>query len=207
MQAQPGTAAITTGSVWKIDPAHSRIEFSVKHMMIATVRGRFTRFDGTLDLDEAHPERSHVEGKVEVDSLTTHQEQRDGHLRSPDFFDVDKYPEMTFHSTRIEPIDRQRFKVTGDLTTRDITRPVTFDVTYEGKVKDPYGNEKIGFSAQTRLNRKDFGLNWNVALEAGGWMVGDDVRVDIELEVMPEEAWQAMMQAFKPGAPEATPHE
>jgi polyisoprenoid-binding protein YceI len=169
---------------WKIDSAHTLVEFSVKHMMISTVRGRFNNFSGTLNLDEQHPERSYIEGVVESASVDTREPNRDAHLRSADFFDVEKYPTMKFRSTRIEKVGPDQFKVMGDLTIKKVTRPITFNVTSEGRGKDPYGNLHWGFSAETTLNRKDFDLNWNVALETGGWLVSDQIKINIELEAV-----------------------
>lgn len=172
---------------WIIDPAHSLVEFSVKHMMITTVRGRFNSFSGTLNLDEAHPENSYIEGTIDVASIDTREPNRDAHLRSPDFFDVDKYPTITFRSKRIEVQNSHHLKVAGDLTIKDVTREVVLDVTMEGPGKDPWGNRRIGLSAQTTINRKDFGLNWNVALETGGWLVGDQVKIAIEIEAIQQQ--------------------
>ncbi len=172
---------------WKIDPSHSLIEFSVKHMMFTTVRGRFKSFDGAIQIDEEHPEGSYVEGTIDVASIDTNEPQRDGHLRSADFFDVEKYPTMSFHSTRIEPVGDHRFKLYGEMTIKDVTREVVFDVVEEGQGQDPWGNQRRGLSANTKLSRKDFGLNWNVALEAGGWLVGDEVNVSIELQIVQEQ--------------------
>jgi polyisoprenoid-binding protein YceI len=169
---------------WKIDAAHTLVEFSVKHMMLSTVRGRFNNFSGTLNLDEQHPERSFIEGAVEAASIDTREPNRDGHLRSADFFDIEKYPMIKFRSTRIEKVGPDQFKVTGDLTIKKVTRPITFDVTSLGQGKDPFGNTHWGFSAKTTLNRKDFDLNWNVALETGGWLVGDEIKINIELEAV-----------------------
>jgi polyisoprenoid-binding protein YceI len=169
---------------WKVDQAHTLVEFSVKHMMISTVRGRFHNFSGTLNLDEEYPERSSIEGVVEVASLDTHEPNRDAHLRSADFFDVEKYPTMKFRSTRIEKTGDNRFDVVGDLTIKNVTREITFNVTSEGQGKDPYGSRHWGFSAETTINRKDFGLNWNVALETGGWLVGDLIKVNVDLEAV-----------------------
>jgi polyisoprenoid-binding protein YceI len=166
---------------------HSLIEFSVKHMMFTTVRGRFKSFEGTIQINEEHPEASYVEGTVDVASIDTTEPQRDNHLRSADFFDVEKYPTMSFRSTRIEPVGDHRFKVCGELTIKDVTREVVFDVTEEGQGQDPWGNQRRGFSANTRLSRKDFGLNWNVALETGGWLVSDDVNVSAEVQVVQEQ--------------------
>ncbi|RME76634.1 MAG: polyisoprenoid-binding protein [Chloroflexi bacterium] len=169
---------------WQIDPTHSLIEFSVKHMMIATVRGRFTRFEGQVHLDPKNPEASYAEGSVDVSSIDTREPDRDAHLRSADFFDVEKFPRMTFRSTRVERVEGNRYRVAGELTIKDVTREVVFDVTDGGRMKDPWGNIRWGVSAVTRISRKDFGLTWNVALEAGGWLVGDDIKIEAELEAV-----------------------
>lgn len=176
---------------WKIDAAHSLVEFTVKHMMIATVRGRFDSFDGDITVDPDNLLASRVEGWVETASVDTRDEKRDAHLRSADFFDAEKFPRMTFRSTQIEPAGDGEFKVTGDLTIRNATHPVTFTVTDEGQGKDPWGNRRWGLSAVASLNRKDFGLNWNVALEAGGWLVSDQIKIHVGLEmveIVPEPA-------------------
>jgi polyisoprenoid-binding protein YceI len=169
---------------WLIDPAHTLIEFSAKHMMITTVRGRFTKFGGTLTVDEQNPANSTAEGYVELASVDTHEPNRDAHLRSADFFDVEKYPTMTFRSTRVQKVSDDQYKVAGDLMIKGVTREVVFDVTDDGRNKDPWGNLRWGLTAQTTLNRKDFGLTWNVALEAGGWLVGDQVKVHTELQLI-----------------------
>jgi len=171
--------------IWKIDPAHSMIEFRVKHMMFTTVRGEFTSFQGTLDLDMEHPERSRVEGTVDVNSITTGDNDRDNHLRSADFFDVAHYPTMSFRSTRIEPKGDSEFKVFGDLTITNVTREIAWDVKVANLGKDPWGNPRLGFSADTKINRKDFGLTWNVALESGGWLVSDEIKVHAEIQAVP----------------------
>jgi polyisoprenoid-binding protein YceI len=169
---------------WKIDPTHTQIEFTVKHMMIAKVRGRFETFEGSVELDPENPIAARVEGTIEATSLNTRDEQRDGHLRSADFFDVEKYPTMKFRSSRIESAAKGQYKVYGDLTIKNITREVVFEVTDEGQAQDPWGNERRGYSAVTKINRKDFGLTWNVALETGGWLVGDEVTVSAEVELV-----------------------
>jgi polyisoprenoid-binding protein YceI len=172
---------------WNIDPTHSLIEFSVKHMMITTVRGQFKSFNGTLTIDPENLAASKVEGSIDVASIDTKEEQRDGHLRSVDFFDVENYPHMTFRSTRIESVGGDEFKVYGEMTIKDTTREVVFDVTNEGRGQDPWGNQRWGVSATSKLNRKDFGLTWNVALETGGWLVGDEIKVAIELQLVQEQ--------------------
>lgn len=175
---------------WVIDPAHSQITFAVRHMMISNVYGRFESFTGQVELDEADPTRSSVEVKIDAASINTKEAQRDAHLRSADFLDAEKYPYLIFKSKRIEKIDDTRGRIYGDLTIRDITREVVLDVEYAGMVKSPWGTTSAGFSAHTRLNRKDWNLTWNVALETGGWLVGDVIQVNIELEIIkqPEEA-------------------
>lgn len=172
---------------WKIDPSHTRIEFSIKHMMIAKVRGWFETYDGTIHPETENLTASWVEGTVEVDSINTNDEQRDAHLRSADFFDVEKYPKMRFRSTRIESIGVAQYKVYGELTIKDITREVVFGVTDEGQAQDPWGNWRWGLSASTKINRKDYGLSWNVALETGGWLVGDEVTITAEVELTQEQ--------------------
>ncbi len=165
---------------WRIDPARSRVEFHVKAVWgMATVRGRFSRYHGTLDLS-AEPA---IELTIEADSLDTANEKRDTHLRSPDFFDAERFPNMTFRSKRVERTSGDSFRVVGDLTIRDITREVELDVELAGRAKDPWGNEKAGFEATTTIKRSDYGLTWNAALETGGVLVGDDVKISIEAEL------------------------
>ena len=172
-------------SNWKIDAVHSGIGFSIRHMVVSKVRGRFARYSGNLVLDDdGDLTKSAVEATIDVASIDTGVPQRDTHLRSADFFEVERFPEMKFRSTRIEKLSGERYRVTGDLTIRDITREIVLDVEHGGRAKDPWGNERTGFIATTAFDRKDFGLHWNQVLEAGGFMgvlVGD--RVDIELEV------------------------
>ena len=169
---------------WQIDPSHSEIQFSVRHMMISTVRGRFKKFSGTVEADDQNPTSARVEVQIDAASIDTSDEQRDAHLRSPDFLNVERYPYITFKSTKVERVDARHGKLSGDLTIRDVTRPVVLDVEYAGTAKSPWGTISAGFSAHTRINRKDWGLNWNVALETGGWLVSDEIRVDIEVELV-----------------------
>jgi len=169
---------------WQIDQSHSHIQFSAKHMMIATVRGRFEKFTGTVEGDEQNPTAAKVNVQIEAASLDTREERRDAHLRSPDFFNVDQYPSITFTSTRVEQVDATHARLIGDLTIRDVTKAVVLDVEYEGQAKSPWGTVSAGFSAQTKINRKEWGLNWNVALETGGWLVGDQITINIELELV-----------------------
>jgi polyisoprenoid-binding protein YceI len=169
---------------WQIDAAHSEIQFSARHMMISTVRGQFKNFTGTVEADEQNPIAAHVDVRIETTSLVTGDEKRDGHLRSPDFFDVETYPYITFKSTRVERLNDQHGKLYGDLTIRDVTKPVTLDIEYAGQATSPWGTTSAGFSAQTKISRKEWGLNWNVALETGGWLVSDEIKISIELELV-----------------------
>lgn len=169
---------------WTIDSAHSEINFSVRHMMIATVRGRFEKFSGTIDFDENEPARSRVDVQIETNSINTREPQRDAHLKSPDFFDVGNYPLMTFKSKSIEVKGSNHALITGDLTIRDVTRQVVLDAEYAGMAQSPFGTTNAGFSATTRINRKDWGLTWNVALETGGMLVSDEIKIDIDLEII-----------------------
>jgi len=169
---------------WVIDPAHSEIQFSAKHLMISTVRGRFNAFTGTIDADENNPTAAKVDVQIDASSLVTGEERRDTHLRSPDFLDVEKYPYLTFKSTRVELLDETHGKLYGELTIRDVTKPVVLSVEYAGQAKTPWGTLSAGFNAQTKINRKDWDLNWNVALETGGWLVGDTITITIELELV-----------------------
>lgn len=176
-----------TSNVWTLDASHSLAEFSAKHMMITTVRGRFGDVDGTLTLDPADPSKSLVEVEIDTSSLDTRNEQRDVHLRSADFLDVERFPKISFRSTRIDGEFREpgdRFKVFGDLTIRGTTRGVVLDAVYEGQGRDPWGGDRVSFSAQTRISRAEFGLTWNVALEAGGVLVSDEIRISIEAQAV-----------------------
>jgi polyisoprenoid-binding protein YceI len=170
-------------STWNIDPVHSVAEFKVKHMMISNVKGQFATVKGTLVLDEADLTKSHVEAFIDAASITTRDPQRDTHLKSPDFLDVEKFPVLSFKSTRINPSGDGEVAVTGDLTIHGVTRNVTF--TVEGPTppaKDPWGNTRLGLSATTKISRKDFGLNWNAALETGGILVGDEVTITLDVQ-------------------------
>jgi polyisoprenoid-binding protein YceI len=177
------TAIAGNRTTWTIDPAHSTVEFVAKHMMITTVKGRFAEFAGTVIADEEHLADSTVEVTMQAASLDTRSEQRDAHLRSPDFLDVEHYPEVTFRSTRISGT-KDEFQLTGDLTIRGVTRPITLDVTFEGEGKDPWGGTRASFSAKGKFDRRDFGLTWNVALETGGILVSNEVKINIEAQVV-----------------------
>jgi len=179
MSTATQAAARTT---WKIDPVHSHIEFSVRHLMITSVKGRFTGVAGSVTIDEANPADSDVDIRIDASTIDTREPQRDGHLRSADFLDVEKYPYLTFKSTRIADRKGGEFTLVGDLTVRGVTREVALHVTDEGRGKDPWGGERAGFSATTKINRKDYGLNWNQTLETGGVLVGDDVKIHLDLQ-------------------------
>jgi len=172
-----------TQTTWKIDTTHSSVEFAVKHMMIATVKGRFTDVSGTIEFDEQDPTGGRADITIAAASIDTREAQRDTHLKSADFFDVEKFPTLTFRSTRIQGTP-QEFKMTGDLTIHGVTRPVTLDVTHEGRGKDPWGGERVGYSATGKIKRSDFGLTWNAALETGGFLVGDDVKISLDIELI-----------------------
>ena len=171
---------------WKMDPSHSQITFTVRHMMISNVHGRFEKFSANVTADEQKPAVSSVEVQIEAASINTREEKRDAHLRSADFFDAEKYPYLTFKSKRIEVVDDAHGRIIGDLTIRDISHEVALDVEYSGQMKNPWGKTAAGFSATTKINRKDWNLSWNLALETGGWLVGDTINVDIELELTKE---------------------
>lgn len=180
--ASVSSAAGTT--TWNIDNSHTLAEFSVRHLMISTVKGRFGEVSGKVVGDDADPARAQIEATINVASIDTREPQRDAHLRSADFFDAENFPTLTFRSTRIEKGPGDDLKVTGDLTIRGTTREVVLDVTAEGRVKDPWGGERAGYSAKTKIKRSDFGLTWNMALETGGVVVGDEVKIAIEVELV-----------------------
>ncbi|MGO9338385.1 MAG: YceI family protein [Terracidiphilus sp.] len=177
------TSAPGTVTTWKLDPAHSHAEFKVKHMMISHVKGNFSGLTGTLLLDETDYTHSKAEVAIPVATINTSDPQRDGHLKSPDFFDAEKFPEITFKSTNIDSKGGTAYAVTGDLTMHGVTKPVTLAVEDVSEPsKDPWGNHRIGLSATTKINRKDFGLTWNSALESGGVLVGEDVSISLEVQ-------------------------
>lgn len=177
----------TTGTTtWTLDPTHSTVELQVKHMMFTTVRGRFTGVSGALSLDEADITRSRVEATIDAASINTGEENRDTHLRSADFLDVEQYPTMTFASTRVEQVGPDRLRVVGDMTIHGVTREVVLDTTYNGRGANPWGKEVIGYTAETTINRRDFGLVWNVALEAGGVLVSDTIKITLEIQAVKE---------------------
>lgn len=172
-----------------IDASHTVVEFAVKHMMFSTVKGRFTEVEGIIHLDREDPTRSWVDARVRTDSVDTRDEKRDAHLRSADFFDAANYPEITFRSKRVELAGQpEEARVVGDLTIRGITREVAFAARFLGSGKNPWGKTVAGLSAMTTINRKDFGLTWNVGLEAGGFLVGDEIQINLEIEAIQSEA-------------------
>ncbi len=173
---------------WKIDPAHSNAEFVVRHMMISKVRGTFENIEGYIDFDEQNPENSYVEATIDVNTINTRNEQRDNHLRSADFFDVANYPTMTFKSTKVEVTGENTGRVTGELTIRGVTKEVTFDVEYYGAGPSPFGDVRAGFSGTTKINREDWGLTWNMALETGGVLISKEVTIEVNIEVIQEAA-------------------
>lgn len=174
-------AALTAGT-WTVDPSHSMVGFVVRHLMVAKVRGRFTEFTGTITVGE-NPLESKVEASVAVASITTNDEGRDGHLQSADFFEAEAHPTMTLVSTGIEQRGAD-YVLHADLTIRGITKSVDFDLEFDGVAQDPWGNTKAGFSAEGEINRKDFGMEWNAALETGGVLVGDKVKIVLEIEAL-----------------------
>ena len=176
---------------WNLDGTHSSINFAVRHMVVSKVRGRFAGFVGTINLDDADLTQSTVDVTIDASSIDTGTAQRDEHLRSADFFDVAQFPTLRFRSKRIEKVGKVQFRVIGDLTIRDVTREVPLDVEYGGRGKDPWGNERAGFAAKAAIDRKDFGLQWNQALETGGLLVGDKVEIDLDIQAVKAAAVEA----------------
>jgi polyisoprenoid-binding protein YceI len=169
-------------ATWKIDAAHSLIEFSVKHLMIATVKGRFGQIEGEISVDPADLTAAEFNVTVDMTSIDTRDTQRDVHLKSADFFDAEQYPTMSFRSKRVTAKGDDEFTLVGDLTIHGVTKETTFALTFEGQAKDPWGGERVGFSATANINRKDFGLEWNATLETGGVMVGEKVKIEVHME-------------------------
>ncbi len=176
---------VAGASTWAIDPAHSNAQFAVRHLMVSTVRGQLGKVSGTVNLDENDLTRSTVEAAIDANGIDTREAKRDDHLRSPDFLDTAKYPTVTFKSKKVERTSGDTYKVTGDLTLRGVTREVVLNVDGSPTpMKDPMGNTKLGGVAKTTLNRKDFGINWSKSLDGGGVVVGDDVDVTIDVELV-----------------------
>ena len=182
------TATAPAGtSTWNVDASHSLVEFSAKHMMITTVKGRIADVKGAITIDEARPEASRVQVELAAASIDTRAEQRDQHLRSADFLDVEQFPAITFTSRRIEGASAKpgsEFRVVGDLTIHGVSREVTLDATYEGRGKDPWGGERVSFSADAKIDRREFGLVWNAALETGGVLVSNDIKIHLEVQAV-----------------------
>lgn len=181
------TATAPTKSLtgtYAIDPAHSRIGFVARHAMVTKVRGSFNEFEGSGYFDAEDPSRSHLELTIEATSIDTRNADRDAHLRSNDFFDMESYPQLRFASTSVEQVGDTEYRVTGDLTIKDVTQPVTLDLEFTGAAVDPFDNQRIGFEGQTTVNRKDWGVNWNAALEAGGVLVSDKVTLELEVSAI-----------------------
>jgi polyisoprenoid-binding protein YceI len=178
--------AVAAPTSWQIDSTHTGVEFAVKHLMISTVKGHFSDVSGTLSGDITNPDTFALDVKIGAASIDTRQGQRDGHLRSPDFFDVEKFPTIDFKGKRIDGDVSGDFKLYGDLTIRDVTRELVLDVTNEGSVIDPWGGSRIGFSAKGKIDRRDYGLTYNQALEAGGFVVGDEIKISVDVEFTAE---------------------
>lgn len=169
---------------YNIDTQHSSAQFKVRHMMIANVKGEFDKVSGTVEFDTANPGHASVEAMVDVASISTRETDRDNHLKSPDFFDVAKYPTITFRSTKVHPAANGEYKISGDLTIRGVTRPVTLDVeSLTDEIKDPWGFMRRGATAMTKINRKDFGMEFNIPLDAGGFVVGDHIDITLDIEM------------------------
>jgi len=176
--------ATATKTTYTIDKAHSEVTFQVRHLL-TRVRGRFSEFNGTIVYDEQEAEDSSVNVTVQAASIDTNERDRDAHLRSADFFEVEKYPTLTFRSRGITRNGTAGYALAGDLTIHGVTRPVTFEASVLGKAKDPWGNERVAFEANATINRKDYGLNWNAALETGGFLVGDEVKITLSVQAVP----------------------
>jgi polyisoprenoid-binding protein YceI len=178
------TAPTTLTGEYAIDPTHSRIGFVARHAMVTKVRGSFDDFDGTGHFDADDPTKSHLQLTIRAASIDTRNADRDAHLRSSDFFDMEQHPEITFVSTAVDQVDPETFRVTGDLTIKGVTKPVTIDFDYAGSSVDPYQNQRIGLEGQATLNRKDWGVSWNAALEAGGVLVSEKVTLELEVSAI-----------------------
>ena len=178
------TVPTTLTGTYKIDPAHSRIGFSARHAMVTKVRGAFNEYEGEGYFDVEDPSQSHLEITIKADSIDTRNADRDAHLKSNDFFDMENYPEIRFRTTSVEPAGDNTFRVSGDLTIKGVTNPVRFDLEFTGSAVDPFNNERIGLEGHTTVNRKDWGVNFNVALEAGGVLVSEKVELEFEISAV-----------------------
>ncbi|MFE2598105.1 YceI family protein [Streptomyces sp. NPDC059396] len=182
VEVDPALAALT--GEYTIDPAHSTISFTVRHAMVTNVRGSFTEHEGSLSLDGSNPAASTAAIEVSIASVDTGMPDRDGHLRSADFFDAETFPKMSFRSTAAEQLDAETYRVTGDLTIKDVTKPITIDLEFQGSATDVYGNERVGFEGTASILRSDWGLTWNAALETGGVMVSDKVKLNFDISAI-----------------------
>ena len=178
------TTAAATSTTYRLDKSHSEATFQVRHLL-TKVRGRFSDFEGQFDFDQDHPEQSRVQVTIQAASIDTNEPDRDKHLRSADFFETDTFPTLSFKSTAVTPRGTHSFDITGDLTIHGVTKPVTLAATYQGQAKDPWGNQRIAFEATASINRKDYGLHWNAALETGGFLVGDEITINLAIEALP----------------------
>ncbi|HEY3884758.1 MAG TPA: YceI family protein [Vicinamibacterales bacterium] len=178
------TAATPAPTTWKIDPVHSSVEFAVRHLMITTVKGRFTGVSGSIRTDSDDAAKGEADITIDAATIDTREPQRDAHLKSPDFFDVEKFPTIAFKSTRLITAPDGSFALAGHLSMHGVTREVVLDVASEGRTKDPWGGERAGYSATTRIKRSDFGLTWNQALESGGFMVGDEIKITLDVQLI-----------------------
>jgi polyisoprenoid-binding protein YceI len=169
---------------WSLDPMHSEINFKVKHMMIANVSGSFNKFNASAETEGNDFTKAKINFNAEVNSIDTNNEQRDGHLRSPEFFDAEKFPHIKFESTSVEKKNEEEFTLNGNLTVKDVTKPISLKMNFGGIGKDPYGNTKAGFTVEGKINRKDFGLSWNAPLETGGVLVGEDLKIQSEIQML-----------------------
>jgi polyisoprenoid-binding protein YceI len=183
LMTEAGMVRVPAGT-WRVDPAHSSAAFEVKHMAFATVRGQFREFDGTLEAAEDDPSNSRIQGSAKVASIDTGNAERDAHLRSPDFFDAERYPEIRYESTAIEHVEGGTYRVTGDLTIKDVTRSVEMTATVEGAGTDPWGNERVGIAVRGTVDRRDFGLTWQQRLASGGLLVGEQVKVLLDISAV-----------------------
>lgn len=186
--SKDATTTVSVPTTWQIDPTHVNVEFAVRHLMLSTVKGRFSDVRGAITLPDGDLRAAAADVTIGVDSVDTREPQRDAHLRSADFFDAEKFPSITFKSRRVEPDGASRVRLVGDLTIHGVTREVALEVTEEGRGRDPWGNERAGFSARGRISRKDFGLTWNQLLETGGVAVGDEVKISIDAELIAQRA-------------------
>jgi polyisoprenoid-binding protein YceI len=177
------TPETTTAQKWAIDPAHTEVQFKVKHLVISTVTGKFNKFEGSLHTETEDFDGAAAAFSIDVNSVSTNNEDRDNHLRSNDFFAAEEYPAITFENGRLKKVKDDQYTMSGDMTIRGTTHPVTLDVVYNGTMKDPWGNMKAGFEITGKLNRKDYGLTWNTITEAGGMLVGEDVKLEINAQV------------------------